>query len=404
MEVIGLFNRRALLSLTVLFALTSAVSGQEGTLQLELPDEIKLDLPTSTPPSTTGLRPDAAAAVNNISNTLTTSEWLGPLAPVALSPFFALTILSGAALYGTEMLGADHALLQAAGPLKNPAIFWTFLALTVITSIPKFSKVSKPFAQAADKLEAFAGIIVIIALRLAIGGGEADPQLAANTVVYQAGVVSFTAQTLLTIAMVVNFLMINSIKFFFELLIWITPVPLLDAIFEVGNKTACAGLMTLYAFSPTLATIVNLVLFSLCALMFLWARRREVYYRTLMFDAVRHWLKLPAGSCESITVFPQEPIGPIAEKSRCRLTKTANGWQLKANRWFRPSVEHTLNAKTLKITKGWFTTKFDFGDGTRLIGSQRYHAQLDQVAEKLGGQIQADEAIGNWGGLKTEFA
>jgi len=412
MNVIRLFRCRALLPLAAMIALTTTVLGQQPSAQLDVPGQIELDLPTDvTSPdavggavSDMGLRPDTAQAVGNISNTLTTAEWLGPLAPVALSPFFALTLLSGAALYGTEMLGADHALLQAAGPLKNPALFWTFLGLTIFTSIPKFSKVSKPFAQAADKVEAFAGIIVILALRFAIGGGEADPQVAANAVVYQAGVFSFTAETLLTIAMVINILMINSIKFFFELLIWVTPVPFLDAMFEVANKSACAGLMALYAFSPTLATIVNLILFGLCAMMFLWARRREVYYRTLMFDVARSWLKLPAGSTNSITVFPQEAIGKIAAKSRCQLTKTDQGWQLIAKQWFRPAIKQAISAGDLKITKGWFTTRFDFADGTRMIGSQRYHSQLDQVAAKLDGQLQDAEATGNWGSLKAELA
>ena len=414
MTMHSLFRRRTLLPLTLLFVLASAVIGQEAgndsVPAIDTPTRIELDLPDNpAQPATMGLKSETADAVQDVSaQTMKMSEWLGPLAPVALSPFFALTLLSGAALYGGEWLGTNHPLIQAAGPLQNPALFWTFLTLTVVTSIPKFSKVSKPFAQAVDKVEAFAGIIVIVALRY-LSGGEADPQVAevADVVIYQAGIFSFTAESLLTIAMVINVLMINSIKFFFELLIWITPVPLLDAMFEVGNKAACAGLMALYASSPLLATIVNLILFGLCAMIFTWARRREVYYRTLMFDVVRNWLKMPAGKTTAITVFPQSAMGPIPAKSKCLLTKSDSGWQLECPRMFRGSLSHPIAAGDLKITKGWFTTKFELGEGTtsiRLVGSQRYHANLDEVADELGGQLQASESTGGWGGLKAELA
>ena len=53
-------------------------------------------------------------------------EWLAPLAPVALSPFFGITLLSGLACYGPDWL-PDNALLSAGSPLANPTMFWVFL-------------------------------------------------------------------------------------------------------------------------------------------------------------------------------------------------------------------------------------------------------------------------------------
>ena len=93
-------------------------------------------------------------------NTLSIAQWLGPLAPVALSPFFGITCLSGLSLYGGKF--AQHnPLLGAHSPLHNPAVFWTFLTLTILTSVPRFTKVSKPFSQAVDRLEAYSGIVTM---------------------------------------------------------------------------------------------------------------------------------------------------------------------------------------------------------------------------------------------------
>ena len=74
--------------------------------------------------------------------------------------------------------------------LKNPAVFWVFLVLTLLTSIPRFTKVSKPAAQAIDQLEAYAGIITIILLRVMMIPDDAP--MAEAPVAMQAGLFSVT--------------------------------------------------------------------------------------------------------------------------------------------------------------------------------------------------------------------
>ncbi len=150
-------------------------------------------------------------------------DWLGPLAPVALSPFFGVTCLSGLALWGPEWV-TDNALLGASGPLQSGLLFAVFLVLTILTSLPRLTKVSKPFAQAVDRLETYAVIVILLVIKV-----EASMETAGDEQValVQLGIVSFTLDTLLAITMVVNILVINSVKFFFEFMVWLTPVPLL---------------------------------------------------------------------------------------------------------------------------------------------------------------------------------
>ncbi len=51
--------------------------------------------------------------------------------------------------------------------------------------------------------------------------------------------------------------------------------------------------MALYCYSPTLATVLNLMLLTICAIVFGWVWRRTAYYRYLIIGPMLEWL-LPA--------------------------------------------------------------------------------------------------------------
>ena len=223
------------------------------------------------------------AAASAMVDTIGIVDWLGPLAPLALSPFFGVTCLSGLSLWGPEWV-TSNALLGSSGPLKSEMLFFVFLALTVLTSLPRFTKISKPLAQAADQLETYSVIIILLVIKFVASMEAADGGSTQQVAVVQLGVMSFTVDALLAIAMIINLLIINTVKFFFEFLIWLTPVPFIDAAFEVCNKTVCAALMAIYAYSPTVATIINLVVLLFAAIVFRWIYRRVHFYRTMVLD------------------------------------------------------------------------------------------------------------------------
>lgn len=235
------------------------------------------------------------AAATAWADKLQLADWLGPLAPLALSPFFGVLCLSGLSLWGPGWV-TDNALLGSASPLCSVPLFVAFALLTLATSLPRLTKVSKPFAQAADRLEAYAVIVILLVIKVMsslgdtadAGTGEAIAMVAQPVV--QMGVFSFTIETLLMIAMALNVLVINSVKFFFELLVWLTPFPTVDAIFEVANKTTCAALMTLYAANPWAASLLNVAIFVAALLVFRWIGRRVQFHRAMLTDPLLSWL------------------------------------------------------------------------------------------------------------------
>ncbi len=336
-------------------------------------------------------RSEDIAAANSWVQTIGLADWLGPLAPVALSPFFGVTCLSALAIWGPESL-TNNALLGSSGPLKSETLFFVFLALTILTSLPRLTKVSKPFAQATDRLETYAVIVILLAIKI-IASYEASSDAQPQVAMIQFGVLSFTADTLLAIAMVINVLVINSVKFFFEFLAWLTPLPTIDAIFEICNKALCAALMTVYAFSPTIATILNLAMLFVAAIALRWIGRRVRFYRTIVLDPViaRLWSKYGNPGQSEFVVFCKKAYGPFAAKSRLRLARRGSeeGWSLREANWWMPSGEHPLDASARpRIRRGWVMHTIVITDASgkecEFAMSRRYDHALETIADRIG--------------------
>ena len=284
-------------------------------------------------------------------------------------------------------------------------MFLTFLILTILTSIPKFSKVSKPFAQAVDQLEAYSALIILIVIRVVgnIDVGPAEEEVA--IVVYKAGIFEFSAETLMILATVVNIIVINTVKFFFEILIWITPVPFIDAIFEASNKTLCAILSAIYAFSPTAATIINLIILAACFLAFRWVKRREVYYRCILFEFLRHWLNFGTDppSPAALIVFPQAEFQGIKKLSKCTLRTSDDELVLELPRWFRPSLTKKISGPPAKIRRGLLMNSVNLA-GVDFKFGKRHQRHLSTLAKELHLQYQQPDSEERTAvGLATEL-
>ena len=327
-----------------------------------LPSLLTSQVPQSLDPST-------LAASELVAEKLAVSEWLGPLAPVALSPFFGLCVLSGIATYGPDWLQERSVLFQTAGPLDNAALFWTMLTLAVLTSLPRFTKVSKPLALAAENLETYSAVIILFVVRMC-----STPQLelegtsaASAPMMLSAGIGSFSINIAMSVAAGLNVIVINTVKLFFE--VWLVPFPSVDAIIEVANKSLCVGLMALYCYSPTVATVVNLLLVVVCALVFRFVYRRLRFYRNLIVGPILAWL-FPRWFAQRgndfLAFVDQSPAGlarytPVQVK-RC----SPNTWRIEARvGWKRKSWE--LHSKDEQPLAGLISQQVQLIDAERRV-------------------------------------
>ncbi len=348
------------------------------------------------PLDTKGVDTEAIATTTGWIQASGLTELLGPLTPLALSPFFGVTCLSAISLWGPEWASSSP-MLGANGALRSETIFISFLLLTILSSIPRFTKVSKPFAQAVDRLEAYAVIIMLLVIKIT-AAMEAPGD--APVAMVQMGVLSLSFDTFLAIAMVINILIINSVKFFFEFLAWLTPIPFMDAVFELCNKTLCLGLMAIYAFSPTLATLINLAFFIAALIIFRWIYRRTLFYRTMILDPVlaRLWPPHAKPRGVELVVFNRSELAEFPAKSRLRLKRRDDqsaGWVLQESRWWLPQREHLLEPDTsLEIHLGWIMHSVEFTNNDKqecLTFSRRYNTETLQIlAGKLGITLTTD--------------
>jgi len=319
------------------------------------------------------------------------------MAPIALSPFFGIACLAALSQYGAEWI-PGNTFLSGNAILNDPVVLWMFVGLTLLTSLPRLTKVSKPMAQAIDQLETYAAIITILIIRWYAGSIETPPEVAmAEVQVVQMGFFSFTADSLLSIAAIINILVINSVKFFCEVMVWLTPFPFVDALLEAANKSVCAGLIAIYAYNPMIATVLNLILFAVCLVAFRWTQRRVTWLRSVLVDPI--WARIRPSYGQptdgSLVVFAQKAFGPFPAKARIELTPNDAGWSLKQRQWFFADKELQLDRATsqLSLSSGIVTNRIEVTgpESGNLLFTQRYGGELTNLSDKLAIRYQNNE-------------
>lgn len=344
------------------------------------------------------------------------TDVLGSLAPIALSPFFALTCLSGASLAAEVGLlpesVANNFMMSANSPLNHGPVFVGLLVLTLLTAAPKLTKVSKPFAQAVDQLEGYSGIIAAIAVQVLSRVTVDDPGTQELAIVYSAGIITTSYATLLMAFSAINIFVVNSVKFFCEVMILISPIPTIDAIFEVINKAFTAFLITVYLFSPFAATVLNLLIFLVCLAIFAWTYRRVVFMRCVLGDPFFGWFaeaifrmrlmtekstKLPKSILRSIPE-PTVILKAFAGKKMKGIKKKVRGFLVHAdgNTYFvRPRllgsdkiVELSAVSSRAEVRPGFFSHSVVFTDSMggvvqKVLFTKRYNNSLERIHRSL---------------------
>ncbi|MBL7214103.1 MAG: hypothetical protein ISS71_00325 [Phycisphaerae bacterium] len=332
-------------------------------------------------------------------------ETLGPLAPVALSPFFGLACLSGTSILCDAGILPANDFLQGNEVLNNWLVFLLFAGLTVVTSVPKLVSVSKVFAEAVDRVETYAGIISYAVILLA--AQQSAPQ--EDVVVYSAGFFTLTHNGLLACMAAVNIFVIASVRFFFELLVLISPIPTLDAIFECTNKGIAAVLACIYAFNPYLAFVLNIFIFLVCLVIFKWVNRRLRYLKAVLLEPIllglvrkllgrdtydpdwkiKRQLARQLGDVELVVkAFPSRRLGKIKKKDRCYLVFGADALSLIRPHLLKPALIRNIEAGQIArdVQEGLTAYSVELtenGKPCELVFGRVYTEKLETIRTKL---------------------
>jgi len=335
-------------------------------------------------------------------------EVFGPVLPIALSPFFGVAITSLASILAAEGVFKNEFL--ATHPiLSNWWIMGIFLILTILTALPKYTKITGQLGLFIAKIEDYAGLIILVIIQIAPSFVNSEP--ADNvTIVYNSGFIEVSYGTLIAAVSVANMYVIKVVRYFFDFLIFLSPIPAIDSAFDTVKKSAIILLIGLYVISPLLAFIINVFVFIFSAIMFRWVNRRVVYFENIYVNPLKIKIyKKPPGLIDehlprkiaknhefiqfAIKVFPLKRMGTFKRKMKCWLISDNNSLFLYENRFL-------LKPRILDLNKGNY--KLNIGEDIfwfRIEEAQKYYKLKLDISNEYKFYYEEIKNIGDFNNL-----
>jgi hypothetical protein len=306
------------------------------------------------------------------------SDLLGPLAPIAISPYFGIALTSVASMvqdfsFVQENFPgfANNGFLKTNKYLGQWWVALILIILLMVTSFPNYFKATKTVGVVITYIEDISGLIFVVLMYAVpvytIVTASPAEQHSNNAEFY-----SSIYNIFILIVVVINYFVIQTVRYFFELLIFIVPVPFLDAFFEGCKKTICGALYAIYMISPILVLVLNIIIFIIYLLLFNRAKRSLNFHlyvyvkprinkwfgntRLLVNTAIENKLKKYFTELKiAIPVYPTTKIGKIKRKKKSWLINDGNDTYLVRFRFLRkPIIEKFININDYKIGKDFF--------------------------------------------------
>jgi hypothetical protein len=209
----------------------------------------------------------------------------GPMPAVAGTPFLGLSVLSGAALLSeTDFVRnsdsavlrgfRDNALLAEARRYSTLPLFLSLLGLSLLTWLANSGKIRGAFGKLLRVAEDSSVLVTygLLALVTLLGAtrGAAAPRVA---VVTEMGVWSVPSDILLALGLAMAMAVMMTVRYAFDVLIWLSPFPFVDFGFETLKKVLSLGFMAIYFMSPVAASALGILVLLPALFLYRWALR-----------------------------------------------------------------------------------------------------------------------------------
>jgi hypothetical protein len=152
---------------------------------------------------------------------------------------------------------------------------------------------------------------------------------------------------------------------------------------------------------------LNVGIFLAALLVFGWVHRREIFFRTMLFDFLRaSWGSPRPGDASSLIVFPARAVGAIKARAWCELRPTDGGWLLTCHRWFGRTINVAVVGQSQPIVRaGLFSNAIEFSDpAVELTFSRLYARSMSNMAAKFRLSLPENQNIPVEQDVKAEFA
>ncbi len=338
------------------------------------------------------------------------TELIGQLLPMAISPY--LTVFTTCILSKLHI----HTDFISTHPFYDSYIVMGLsFVLFLITLTPKFfSKLAAPITLTANFLDNKASII--IALIVTVLPSFIEPATTNNAQIVQMGFadIALPFQVVIMSAVAVAYLVVvMTVRLFLEILIMLSPVPLVDTVFEMAKIAFTIIMVLLGIFFPNFAFGVAILCFVISLFLYRRAKRTIVQIRYLIIRPVLHFIfrrkdeliseKIPNAITNqfseislAISVFNRKAVGDIPADKPVWLVKSSEGlFLVKRGAFGRLTKYEVPKFSSLQLTNNIMNLQLIDGEGLNLLISKSYLPKKSEIERILDCEIEMQTTHSN---------
>jgi hypothetical protein len=334
-------------------------------------------------PKTEAQEPKTSAQQTLVQNNTLIAQF-AQLAPMGINPYAAVFLTSLCSKMGF------HNSFVATNPFFNSWIvvilFGSLFLFTIsVGTIFKTNKVTAPIALADNYLSNYAALVINAFIMIApafLSTHEMD-----NKVVYEAGFLSISFKTALILFVSMYFLIVfMCVRFFIDILIYLSPIPFIDSVLEIFKLIATVGFVLISIISPMLTVLISIVMFLVCLIIYRRAIRLADKMKYLVIYPILNLFRskekvLTNGQSFSILAFTGKKTNKIKHGKIVRLEKQADKFYLTRKYYFFETKDE-ITFEDCFIIQNHLNMHIKNASGTKhLILNRSYNSYVNDMAE-----------------------
>ncbi|MBA6314628.1 hypothetical protein [Cellulophaga baltica] len=330
---------------------------------------------------------DASQIQQTLTQNFSLVDQFSQLAPMAINPYITIFLTSLCSKIGF------HNDFVATNPFFNNwfvlILFGAlFLFTALVGTVFKTNKATAPIGLADNYLSNHAALIINGFVMLAPTFLSDNP--AHDEIVYQASFFSISLKTIIVLAVSMYFLVIvMTFRFFIDILIFLSPIPLIDTILEVSKIVLSIVFVLISIISPITSVIFSGIMFIVALFFYRKSIRLVTRIKYLLVYPILNVFRkkdtiLTNGTTLSILVYINKETKQFKKGKVARLEKRDNQIFLLQKRFLLAHKEEEITLENCYLTQTHLDTNLtnEIGD-TSLILNRSYHKFIDEIAKEL---------------------
>lgn len=295
--------------------------------------------------------------------------YIAQLAPMAVNPYLTVFLTS---LFSN--LGWENTLVTTNPYLGNYWVLGITGTLVLLTSLPKIlgDKLAGPLAMTINYLDSKAAVLINLLILVVPVLFDQSPALE-ETAVQTMGIDLDIRTVILIFVSVYYLIVVMTVRFFLETMIFFSPFPLVDSAFEILKIGLTIGLTVLAFAFPYVAFAIAILSFLISLLFYRRAKRSLQRMKYLFLEPMLHFIirrkarlvketetKLVDGTPDVlIPVITSKTMGDIKKSKKVFLCIVDNEASLILARSFRKPVSESLHSSFVFKQKIFYTSVSD---------------------------------------------